>query len=246
MHGNWICFLITALRPSRILAPVLIIANHKIDVKILCSIFYNGYEAYLNSVTAPQKNFIGVLYKKQWRAEFMKIINPDSIHNSEENFIDTINAELDWEIIEKMLFEKHKFTMQDEVDYKKGDIVVYKNQIAYRYDFDIKVALSIIFGRDGKCLEISTSGDTDPEVEIESGSEVPFDFQSDNESQDLFSPQDDNLQETEVVDNNDVMDQEKAESNFLHDDSSGSENKDISKMAADIADMISDINQEDN
>ncbi len=178
----------------------------------------------------------------------MKIINPDSIHNSEENFIDTINAELDWEIIEKMLLEKHKFTMQDEVDYKKGDIVVYKNQVAYRYDFDIKVALSIIFGRDGKCLEISTSGDTDSEVEIESGSgsEVPFDFQSDNESQDLFSPQDDNLQEPEVVDNNDVMDQEKAENNFLHDESSGSENKDISKMAADIADMISDINQEDN
>ncbi len=198
----------------------------------------------------------------------MKIINPDSIHNSEEDFIDTINAELDWEVIEKFLLEKHKFSMQDDVDYKKGDIVVYKDQIAYKYDFDIKVALSIVLGRDGKCLEISTSGDIDPEVEseseFESESESGFEFESDLElksesesdfssnspsdpdSPDSSSPYDKDLQETGTVDKNDVTDLKKTEKNFVSDDSSETEKKDISKMAADIADMNSDINQGDN
>jgi len=186
----------------------------------------------------------------------MKIINPDSIHNSEEDFIDTINAELDWEVIEKFLLEKHKFSMQDDVDYKKGDIVVYKDQIAYKYDFDIKVALSIVLGRDGKCLEISTSGDIDPEVESESESDLELksesksDFssnsRSDPDSPDSSSPYDKNLQKTGAVDKNDVTDLKKTENNFVSDDSSETEKKDISKMAADIADMISDINQGDN
>lgn len=184
----------------------------------------------------------------------MKIINPDSIHNNEEDFIDTINAELDWEVIEKMLLEKHKFSMQDDVDYKNGDIVVYNDQIAYKYDFDIKVALSIIFGRDGKCLKISTSGEIDPESESESEFEaeaeaeadVSLDLPSDDEAPDLFFPEDDHLQEDNDVEDNDVIEQEKAEKKIIHDDSNGKEKKNISKMASDIADMISDINQGDN
>ncbi len=115
----------------------------------------------------------------------MKIIDPDLIHINEADFIDMINAELDWEVIEKMLFEKHKFTMQDDVDYTKGDIIVYKDQIAYKFDFSIRVPLSLILDREGKCLEMSTSGDSD----FESGKQ------------------------------------------------------DISRMASDIADMISEINQ---
>ncbi len=178
----------------------------------------------------------------------MKIINPDSIHSSEEDFIDTINAELDWEIIEKMLLEKHKFSMQDDVDYKKGDIVVYKDKIAYRYDFDIKVGLSIVVGRDGKCLEISTSGDIDPEVETESESvlDVSSDSSFNNDSHDLLTPEDDNMFEAGAVDNNDATGKEKAEKNLVQNDTTGSGKKDISKMASDIADMISDINQGNN
>ena len=108
----------------------------------------------------------------------MKLTNPESIRESEKEFIDTINAELDWEAIEKMLVEQHHFTLQDEVDYKNGDLIVYKDQIAYRFDFEIKVPLSLIFNRQGECLEISTAGreagdgeesleETDQDVEAE-------------------------------------------------------------------------------
>jgi hypothetical protein len=97
----------------------------------------------------------------------MKITNPETIHASEQEFIDTINAELDWEAIEAMLFEKHNFTLEEDVDYKKGDLVVFNDQIAYKFDFHIKVPLSVVFGRDGNCLEISTSGSGDNAPEAE-------------------------------------------------------------------------------
>lgn len=86
----------------------------------------------------------------------MKLTNPESIQESEKEFIDTINAELNWDVIEKMLFEKHSLTLQEEIDYKNGDLVVYKNRIAYKFDFEIKVPLSVIFNREGECLELST------------------------------------------------------------------------------------------
>lgn len=95
----------------------------------------------------------------------MKLTNPETIQESEKEFIDTINAELDWDTIEKLLLEKHKFAIQDEVDYKEGNLIVHNNQIAYKFDFEIKVPLSVIFNRQGECLEISTVRDDDGEDE---------------------------------------------------------------------------------
>ena len=86
----------------------------------------------------------------------MKLTTPESIQENEKDFIDTINAELDWDAIERLLFEKHGFTLQDEVDYRNGDLVVHEDQIAYKFDFEIKVPLSVIFNRMGECIELST------------------------------------------------------------------------------------------
>ena len=89
----------------------------------------------------------------------MKLTTPETIQENEKEFIDTINAELDWDTIEKLLLEKHQFAIQDEVDYKDGNLIVHNNQIAYKFDFEIKVPLSVIFNRQGECLEISTQRD---------------------------------------------------------------------------------------
>jgi hypothetical protein len=86
----------------------------------------------------------------------MKLTDPKSIQESERELIDTINAEIDWGVIEKLLAEKQLFSLQDQVDYKKGDLVVYDNQIAYKLDFEIKMPLSVIFNRQGECLDITT------------------------------------------------------------------------------------------
>ncbi len=171
----------------------------------------------------------------------MKIINPDSIHISEADFIDMINAELDWEVIEKMLFEKHQFTMQDDVDYKRGDIVVYKDRIAYRFDFNIKVPLSVVFGRDGQCLEISTSGDSQfgSDADAESGS-MP------DNTYDLNSSYDGGLSDnTDAEENKNLFSGGSNEEQIKNNDSYESGKKNISKMAENLADMISEINQGD-
>ncbi|MBU8849495.1 MAG: hypothetical protein KOO64_08110, partial [Desulfobacterales bacterium] len=89
----------------------------------------------------------------------MKLTKPAAIQECEKAFIDTINAGLDREAIEKMFFEKYNFTLQEEIDYKKGDLVVYNDNIAYKFDFEIKVPLSVIFNRQGECLELSAIRD---------------------------------------------------------------------------------------
>ena len=95
----------------------------------------------------------------------MKLTNPESIQESEKEFIDTINAELDWDAIEQMLLEKHGFSVQEEVLYKEGNLVVHGDQIAYKFDFEIKVPLSVIFNRNGECLDISTQNEDDLELD---------------------------------------------------------------------------------
>lgn len=96
----------------------------------------------------------------------MKITNRETIKAGEREFIDNINAELDWEAIEVLLLEKHNFSLE-EVEYKKGDLVVFNEQIAYKFDFHIKVPLSVVFGRDGKCLDISTAGFEEKETQTD-------------------------------------------------------------------------------
>ena len=137
----------------------------------------------------------------------MKLASQENIAQSEKEFIDTINAELDWEAIEKLLLEKHKFTLQEEIDYKNGNLIVYNDKIAYKFDFEIKVPLSVIFNREGECLEISTLRD---------------DFEKEDE-------------ESLMIEDEDAILPDK---NFMPDDKTG-------QMASNIADMISEINEED-
>ncbi len=87
----------------------------------------------------------------------MKLTPPDSIRESEKEFIDTINAELDWEAIEHLIQERHNFILEDEVDYKHGDLTVHNNEIAYRFEFEVKVPITLICDRKGECLSISST-----------------------------------------------------------------------------------------
>jgi len=102
----------------------------------------------------------------------LKLTNPESIQENEKEFIDTINAELDWDVIEQMLLDKHNFAVQDDIEYKDGNLIVYNNEIAYKFDFQIKVPLSVIFNRGGECLSMSTTRENEvtennEEVEVQ-------------------------------------------------------------------------------
>ena len=150
----------------------------------------------------------------------MKITSHENIAQSEQDFIDTINAELDWEAIEKLLLEKHQFTLQEEIDYKDGDLIVHDNEIAYKFDFEIKVPLSVIFNREGQCLELSTMRDDFDEDELD---EMNLDEDDSGE---------DSIDE-------DSIEKINFDENLLPGDKAG-------QMASNIADMISEINEGDD
>ncbi len=104
----------------------------------------------------------------------MKIAESEVIKIGEQELIDAITGDLDWNTIEKLLLEKHNFRLQEDVEYRSGDIVVHDNAIAYKLDFDVKVSLSVLFNRSGECLELSTSGEVKPETaETSAPEEVP-------------------------------------------------------------------------
>lgn len=88
----------------------------------------------------------------------LKITDSDAIRKGENDFIDSLIGELDWQVIETLLKEKYRLKLHDDVEYKRGDIVVHGKAIAYKLDFDVRVTLSLVVDRDGECVDIKASG----------------------------------------------------------------------------------------
>jgi hypothetical protein len=88
----------------------------------------------------------------------MKITNESVIKNGEKELIEAIVGDLDWHTIESVFKEKHQLGIQDDVEYRGGEIVVHNGNVAYKLDYDVKLTLSILFNRSGDCLAVNTSG----------------------------------------------------------------------------------------
>ncbi len=82
----------------------------------------------------------------------MKITNDEVIKTGEQELIDSINGELDWEVMEDIFKKQHQLEIGEDVEYRSGDLVVHDNQVVYQLEFDIKVKLSILVDRDGNYL----------------------------------------------------------------------------------------------
>jgi len=91
----------------------------------------------------------------------MKITDPEIIKSGENELIDAITADMDWGEVGKVFGDKHNLDIDDDVEYKNGDIIVHNNQIAYQLNFDVKVSLSIVLDREGNYLSLLTSLDRD-------------------------------------------------------------------------------------
>ena len=82
----------------------------------------------------------------------MKISNKELIRRGEQDLIDAITADLDWGVIEDIFREEHNLPLDDDVRYKRGDIVIHDDQIVYQLDFDVKVSVSLLLDRAGNCI----------------------------------------------------------------------------------------------
>ncbi|MBF0232173.1 MAG: hypothetical protein HQK65_03945 [Desulfamplus sp.] len=162
----------------------------------------------------------------------MKVTDSEIIKNGEKELLDSITGDLDWKSIEQIIKKKHNFLVHDDIEYKNGDIVVYNNQIAYKVDFDVKVTLSILLDRQGNYLSLATSGDL-IQNELKEDSEQGVDVE-------LIEPANiiDDLDENNDDDGLDEI----APMQIVETIEASNEN--ISQMASEIADMISDINED--
>ncbi|MBT8350989.1 MAG: hypothetical protein KJO26_07125 [Deltaproteobacteria bacterium] len=82
----------------------------------------------------------------------MKITNDEVIKTGEQELIDSINGELDWEVMEDIFMNQHQLEIGEDVEYRSGDLIVHDNQVAYQLEFEVKVKLSILVDRGGNYL----------------------------------------------------------------------------------------------
>jgi len=86
----------------------------------------------------------------------MKLTDSQGIANREQELFDSIIADLDWAAIEEIFKKQHNLEIQEEVEYKNGDIVSHDSTVAYRLDFEVKVNLSILIDRQGNFLSVKS------------------------------------------------------------------------------------------
>ncbi|MBW2610578.1 MAG: hypothetical protein JRC68_09575 [Deltaproteobacteria bacterium] len=91
----------------------------------------------------------------------MKITNSEVIKGGEQELIDAITADLDWGAIEDIFMKDHNLGIEEDIEYKRGDIVAHNNQIAYKLEFEVKVNLSILLNRQGDYISVAIIGEQD-------------------------------------------------------------------------------------
>jgi hypothetical protein len=154
----------------------------------------------------------------------LKITNSENIKNSEKDLIDALTAEVDWKSLESIFRDKHGLRIQDDLEYKTGDIIVHDGQVAYKLDFEVKVSLSVIFDRSGDYVALQTdtaAAGLEAEDEVESETDTTKD-------------------DSAVVHGRDEL----RESELPTVDPDKDPEANIDQMTSELADMITDINKD--
>ena len=131
----------------------------------------------------------------------MKITDSEIIKNGEQELIDAITADLDWGAIEDIFLKEHNLGIEEDIEYKSGDIIAVDNQIAYKLEFGVKVNLSVLLDRNGEYLAVNINNrkenpkednveDTENNISEDSDT-VPFGDLPDNNTDDMGQKVDD-------------------------------------------------------
>ena len=133
----------------------------------------------------------------------MKITDMEVIKSGEQELMDAITADLDWGAIEGIFQEEHGLGIDEEVEYKKGDMVVHEGNIVYQLDFEVKVPISVLLDRNGNYISVAPSkgaqeageeeaqeisGDQDPVLLDDEEADRPLSEESDSAEVDDDNP----------------------------------------------------------
>jgi len=89
----------------------------------------------------------------------MKISNNQTIQHGEQELIDAISADLNWQPIEEIIKKEHKLDLQENIEYRSGDLVVCNDQVAYQLEFDVRMAVTLLIDRQGNFISIKGGND---------------------------------------------------------------------------------------
>jgi hypothetical protein len=102
----------------------------------------------------------------------MKILNSEIISKEENVLIVGINAALDSSNIVKVFKDQYNLDLIDTTALKDGDIVVYKNQIAFKLGFDAWVSFSLMLDRVGNFVGLTTLNGVSEEQKEDTAAQV--------------------------------------------------------------------------
>ena len=87
----------------------------------------------------------------------MRLTDSNVIKQGERELFDNILAELDWSVVDEVIKEKHGLRVEEDVEFKAGDLVVAEGKVAYKLDFEVRLNLSILIDRHGNYLSLETA-----------------------------------------------------------------------------------------
>ena len=80
----------------------------------------------------------------------MKIAEPDSIKAGEQELINSIMEQLNSEIIESIASGR---LAVNNLEFRNGDMIIHKNRIVYKMEFETSIAISVLFDREGNLID---------------------------------------------------------------------------------------------
>ena len=138
----------------------------------------------------------------------MKITDENFIKNGEKELINRIYNVVDWNSIKAIFKEKYCINIQDDREYRQGDIVVHNNSVAYDLKFDVRATISVLFDRSGNFLEIKSPSDPGEKLQQ---AEVSHSDKSQNErsaSRFTYVPETEMAEEEDIIELTDIVKEE--------------------------------------
>ncbi len=118
----------------------------------------------------------------------MRITDPDIIRTGENDLINSVKNDLDWDAVKEII--KNRINMKS-FESKGGEIVVVDGKIAFRIDLELKMTVNLMFDRDGNYIEDEPVAEpdipdmTDLPQKTGASQEIDFVDQSDSEEQEV-------------------------------------------------------------
>jgi hypothetical protein len=180
----------------------------------------------------------------------VRITDPEIIRKREKELFEAISENLDWEAVSKVFRLRHRLGSITGMASREGDFVARDGAVAYRLDFDVRAVVSVVFDRSGNYLapgdelglpQNATAGKSAQAVSIP---EPPR-----PDGWGAFSPE--SGEEAEEEEETIALDQiVRSRSDMIQEPGGASRprgakthpNVKMSRIANELADMISDIN----